>query len=663
METYPHHGLFPTALQGSRGVREGSGGGGGERDFSGLKKQKKFWDYAPTGPPFTQGLVASPFQFSLDLLFSLFPDASALERACWEKHLTENRGTILLESSGLYDESYLREFDICTGRTLRQVYIHPTLFAEGVAYLWEEEKQVLYLLMSTWLENRMLVLDAFTWEELAHLQIPFEGWGLSSNLSYEDISSIRLAMLKGGADGRSDGSRGHHENSFDDPSFAPPARVQLKKKQRLWATTGSESLLEIDVDDLLASIRVASQSLSRRLLRQQHQQEGEEERSVSSTSSASSSEVKEGGGEGAGESAAKKSPTSPPPPLQSEDGKGGSRASGAVNLDYLPSGVNNLNRLLASSSSPPPGLSSSKKPTSSSNASFLDSSSSSVSGAKSERESRAPSSAGNNQSQQQREEVEEESGDGGSGVEGGGEREEKEEDGGFRQHPWLPRLGSILIQGTTVGVVKAVDTFQEFANYFGSKYNKKNDPTMAVSTRPFTAKKSTPPTQPGAEGGVHTVQQSHPPPPSSLIPLRLLPAVKLKGQKEITCLGKPLSRVNELEYVPGRNTLLGNIFGESVVVEIDVDTGNCQALLSFGALPGLLQVYIFHAYSYTQTTVCSQTEKERGRQEAKRKGQVSRCTESPAHTVVAMGRVRAKRSERTHAGGCLSVRSSSHIAR
>ncbi|PHJ23689.1 glutamine cyclotransferase, partial [Cystoisospora suis] len=574
VETYSHHYLFPSV---SLNQRE-------ERFDKKEKMKKKTSDFTLTDPPFTQGLLASPFQFSLDLLSSIFPDVSSAERACWQRHLTENEGTIFVESSGLYDDSYLREFDICTGRTLRQVYIHPTLFAEGIAYLFDEDKQRLYLLMLTWLENRMIVLDAFTWNELAHLQISFEGWGLASNLSYEDISKIRLAVSTEGSDAKNSRSDSrYHDYSIDLPSSSSPSKggsIQLTKKQRLWATTGSESLLEIDVDDLLASIHTASQAFTRRLhtMQQRPNQGGEEEKDRRSLSSSTGSR-KEG--------------------IEDDDEnrkkKRNLGVSGVVNVDpsSSSSSIDDMNRLLgrSSSASPSPGVLSTTPPLPS-DPSFLDASSSSPSPSTSRRRAQASDRDSSNE----------------LGEDQKPREDEKEEEGGFRQYPWLPRLGSLLIQGTAVGVVKAVDTFQEFSSYFDATQDSRSSQNplyMAVSTEPFSGKKSAmdndprsgsgnDSTHPGSHNtlnaGVYTpAPHLEHPHPKSFMSLQSLPLVKLKQQKEIQCLGRSLSRVNELEYLPERNTLLGNIFGESVVVEIDVDTANCQALLSFGALPGLRQ--------------------------------------------------------------------------
>ncbi|CEM36649.1 unnamed protein product [Vitrella brassicaformis CCMP3155] len=58
--------------------------------------------------------------------------------------------------------------------------------------------------------------------------------------------------------------------------------------------------------------------------------------------------------------------------------------------------------------------------------------------------------------------------------------------------------------------------------------------------------------------------------------------VHVTNRTKIVCLGRTVSRVNELEYWEGR--IWGNAFGETYVLEIDPHTGQCTSMVSLKGL-------------------------------------------------------------------------------
>lgn len=78
----------------------------------------------------------------------------------------------LLESTGLYGSSSVREVDIASGEVLRVRYLAGGLFGEGLAVVDDE------LVLLTWREGIALRFDADTFEPLGVDRYEGEGWGL-----------------------------------------------------------------------------------------------------------------------------------------------------------------------------------------------------------------------------------------------------------------------------------------------------------------------------------------------------------------------------------------------------------------------------------------------------------------------------------------------------
>ncbi|GAW82618.1 hypothetical protein, conserved [Plasmodium gonderi] len=122
----------------------------------------------------------------------------------------------LLESSGLYGASYVREFSLDSGKTKRFNNLKSNLFAEGLAVVIEPETYKKYILILTYKEKLIMVLDFDTLELYHTFEHDLDGYGLTSNIdllqSTEDLKQIDFAQ-----------------------------------NQKLWTTTGDDYLYEIEI--------------------------------------------------------------------------------------------------------------------------------------------------------------------------------------------------------------------------------------------------------------------------------------------------------------------------------------------------------------------------------------------------------------------------------
>ena len=83
----------------------------------------------------------------------------------------------LLESTGLYGQSSLREVDLATGKVLRKISVPDKYFAEGLELLDGKLYQL------TWKENTVFVYDLNadpkTFRKVGEFNYTGEGWGLA----------------------------------------------------------------------------------------------------------------------------------------------------------------------------------------------------------------------------------------------------------------------------------------------------------------------------------------------------------------------------------------------------------------------------------------------------------------------------------------------------
>jgi glutaminyl-peptide cyclotransferase len=81
----------------------------------------------------------------------------------------------LVESTGLYGRSSLREVDLESGRIFKQITVPPEYFAEGLTALGSKLYQL------TWREHTAFVYDADTFQRLGEFTYEGEGWGLTTD--------------------------------------------------------------------------------------------------------------------------------------------------------------------------------------------------------------------------------------------------------------------------------------------------------------------------------------------------------------------------------------------------------------------------------------------------------------------------------------------------
>lgn len=81
----------------------------------------------------------------------------------------------LIEGTGQYGTSELREVELATGKVLRSRPIDKELFGEGIAI---HDGRIYQL---TWKERVALVYDAREFQPLGHYRYSGEGWGLTSD--------------------------------------------------------------------------------------------------------------------------------------------------------------------------------------------------------------------------------------------------------------------------------------------------------------------------------------------------------------------------------------------------------------------------------------------------------------------------------------------------
>jgi len=81
----------------------------------------------------------------------------------------------LFESGGEYGKSTLREVELATGKTLREVKLEPRYFGEGMTILGGRIYQL------TWQEQTCFVYDAATLRKLTQIKYDGEGWGMTSD--------------------------------------------------------------------------------------------------------------------------------------------------------------------------------------------------------------------------------------------------------------------------------------------------------------------------------------------------------------------------------------------------------------------------------------------------------------------------------------------------
>lgn len=60
--------------------------------------------------------------------------------------------------------------------------------------------------------------------------------------------------------------------------------------------------------------------------------------------------------------------------------------------------------------------------------------------------------------------------------------------------------------------------------------------------------------------------------------------VRIKRVVKLTCLGRPMFLVNEMEYIPETRTIWGNIFQSHMIVEFSPETGECISIANLKSI-------------------------------------------------------------------------------
>jgi glutamine cyclotransferase len=112
---------------------------------------------------------AVPVNYTYEVVRS-FPH----DRGAFTQGLLFRNGS-LLESTGNYGASTLREVEPATGRVLKQVAVPREYFAEGLAVIGDRAFQL------TWQHQKGFVYDADTFRKLQEFKYDGEGWGLTTD--------------------------------------------------------------------------------------------------------------------------------------------------------------------------------------------------------------------------------------------------------------------------------------------------------------------------------------------------------------------------------------------------------------------------------------------------------------------------------------------------
>jgi glutamine cyclotransferase len=141
-------------------------------------------DAAPTPTPDTAPAV-TPERLTVELVARHPHDPEAFTQGL------EFDGPRLLESTGLYGRSSLREVTLATGEVTRQHVVPRAHFAEGITVFRGRVYQLTYQ------THVCFVYDAATFAPLREFELPGEGWGLTHDDRQLILSdgSAELRML------------------------------------------------------------------------------------------------------------------------------------------------------------------------------------------------------------------------------------------------------------------------------------------------------------------------------------------------------------------------------------------------------------------------------------------------------------------------------------
>jgi glutamine cyclotransferase len=123
----------------------------------------------PPVPSIASGESPAPVRYSYRVIHAWPHDPAAFTQG-----LVFRDGD-LLESTGLYGESTLREVELQTGRVLKRVSLPSEYFTEGLAFIGSRAYQL------TWQNHKGFIYDVDTFRPEGEFTYEGEGWGLATD--------------------------------------------------------------------------------------------------------------------------------------------------------------------------------------------------------------------------------------------------------------------------------------------------------------------------------------------------------------------------------------------------------------------------------------------------------------------------------------------------
>jgi len=81
----------------------------------------------------------------------------------------------LYEGTGNYGHSKLKQVDLSTGKSIREISLSSNYFGEGITILRDTVYQL------TWKEGKVFVYSLKDFKKIKEFNVPIEGWGLTNN--------------------------------------------------------------------------------------------------------------------------------------------------------------------------------------------------------------------------------------------------------------------------------------------------------------------------------------------------------------------------------------------------------------------------------------------------------------------------------------------------
>lgn len=122
---------------------------------------------------------------------------------------------LLYEGTGQYKQSRVIRMDPKTGKTLKDVKLHDSLFGEGICIFGDK------IIQLTWKKGKAIVFDLKSFRRKGQLKYDGEGWGLTT-----------------------DGTDAIMSNGTDEIAFRDPETFEIKKTIKV--TDGDEKIRELN---------------------------------------------------------------------------------------------------------------------------------------------------------------------------------------------------------------------------------------------------------------------------------------------------------------------------------------------------------------------------------------------------------------------------------